>query len=245
MKTVRCMIASLLASLAISSTVDPSRSEGEIQSLSDTGLTATSDSRGTTCGTLLWHSDGTWENGIAYSATWPRYYGAFAECYSGTGEVCSVRAAFSCYWEFRGSKADILIWGDAEGIPGEVLCLVPDWQPDFVPQWPEVRVFDIPVTGCCVDGPFWVGFWGNWTGGAPEDFYILIDNSPGSTGCSYTNVPPDIGLPEGWQPATVLGYSLKNLGLGVELRECLPVGVDRSTWGRVKSLYRGPSGVSH
>ncbi|MCC7143789.1 MAG: hypothetical protein IT349_16955 [Candidatus Eisenbacteria bacterium] len=239
----RTTLGALFAGLFLTGVPGNCWGDIEVGSLSHTGLTATSDSRGATCGTLLWHSDGTWENGIAYSATWPRYYGAFAECYSGTGEVCSVRAAFACYWEFRGSKADILVWGDAGGIPGEVLCLVPDWQPDFVPQWPEVRVFDIPVTGCCVDGPFWVGFWGNWTGGAPEDFYILIDNSPGSTGCSYTNPPPEWGFPEGWQPATILGVPLKNLGLGVELRECLPVGAERSTWGRVKSLYRGSDAV--
>lgn len=190
------------------------------------------------CGELRLHSDGTWENGYAWSDSYspPPDYGAFAECYSGVGEICTL-----VYWVtdigfHYGGVFDAFVWqDDGTGQPGNVLCTRVAIDPGTIPEWPAVRQLDVALENCCVSGNWWVGFRGTW--GLPA-FWVLADTNGPNQGCPMTKIRPGVTWPEGWQDVSVIyPEETKSLGIGAYLRPCAPVAAERASWGRVKALY--------
>jgi len=190
------------------------------------------------CGELLLNADGTWENGYSWLdvESPPPDYGSFAECYSGDGEICALVYWVSDIGFNESAIFDAFVWlDDGSGLPGTVVCAKLHNDPGPIPNWPEIRRIDLSIEGCCVSGSWWVGFRGDW--GFPG-FYILSDTNGPDQGCPMTKIAPGLQWPEGWQNVSIIyPEETKALGIGAYLRPCAPVGVEESSWGRVKSLY--------
>lgn len=198
---------------------------------------AVASSSGVDCGTLLDNSDGTWEQAIAWTGPGvaPPYYGAFAECYNGEGEVCAAQFAFTQLGYYLGQAMDVYVWGDESGVPGQVLCLRTGVLPGEIAVWPEVSTHVVGLNGCCVTGNWWVGFWGVWPD-AYEGWYVGHDRF-GGNGCPFTNAAPESGFDPGWQRVDGIFGATKSIGIAAQLRECNPVATEASSWGRVKARY--------
>lgn len=193
------------------------------------------------CGELLLHGDGSWETAYGWTDLQSPSpdYGAFAECYSGDGEVCTL-----VFWGTQlgfedPAGFDAFVWSDdGGGAPANVVCSIPDQDAGTITFWPAFKRFEVPVSGCCVSGSWWVGFRGVWAGGTPG-FYIGGDYDGPGQGCPMTKIAPGLGYPEGWQSVTVLaGEPTRSLAIGAMIRSCAPVPTAPTTWGRVKSLYK-------
>ncbi|MCC7144708.1 MAG: hypothetical protein IT349_21615, partial [Candidatus Eisenbacteria bacterium] len=189
------------------------------------------------CGDLLLTADGTWEFGYSWGGgdAPPPEYGAFAECYSGEGEVCGM-ALWVTHFEF-GEQApfDAFVWSDdGEGAPGSVLCASLGHNASPVPTWPNFERVDVPIEGCCVSGTWWIGFRGTWPGAPGME--ILADIDGPVRGCPRTKIAPGLPYPEGWQDVSLIyGHDTKALAIGALFRSCAPTGTVTTTWGRVKS----------
>lgn len=189
--------------------------------------------------TLLFHADGTWENGYA----WPPEYspapdfGSFAECYSGDGTISSI-VLFGTQTGFESPVFfDAFVWADdVGGQPGSVLCIRVGNGSFVVAFWPAATRMDVELDGCCVSGNWWVGFWGRWSG--DPGFWIVADLNGPNQGCPMTKVAPGLPYPEGWQNTSVVWKEpARSLAIGATVAPCAPSPVLDSTWGRVKSLY--------
>jgi len=200
----------------------------------DTNLIINSED-GTGCGTLNLNADGSYENGFCwqYGGLVAPYYGAFAECYSANGNVCSVVLDLTQIGLHAGQTADVYVWEDGGGAPGNVLGVVTGYLPSGIAFWPSLsrHVADVSVA---VAGNFWAGYWGNWPNGACA-WYVGADLD-GFGGCPYTNIAPGIGYPTGWQNASIVWGPTQALGIGVELGDG-PVPTENTTWGAIKNLY--------
>ncbi len=197
-----------------------------------------------TCGELLLHGDGTWETAYGWDA-WqspPPDYGAFAECYTGQGELCAVVMWGTQAGLFDPDGYDAFIWADdGFGLPGGVVCSAIGQDAGGVPLFPNFKRIEAPLNGCCVSGSWWVGFRGAWGGGTPG-FYIGADYDGPNEGCPMTKIAPGLEYPEGWQHVSVLaGEPTKSLAIGALIRACAPVAAAPATWGKVKSLYKNPA----
>ncbi|MFN8549218.1 MAG: hypothetical protein U0527_14905 [Candidatus Eisenbacteria bacterium] len=192
------------------------------------------------CGELLLHGDGSWETayGWPYWYSPPPDYGAFAECYSGEGELCALVLWGTDSGVQDPNGFDAFVWSDGDnGEPGTVICSALGLEAGGVPTFPMFKEIDVPLGGCCVSGSWWVGFRGAW-GGPTPGFYIGGDYDGPGQGCPMTKIAPGLGYPEGWQSVTVLaGEPTKSLAIGAMIRSCAPVPMAPTTWGRVKSLY--------
>ena len=238
-------IATVLGSVALVATLAASASAVDYRRVHEgtetIHVTAPSDTDGG-CGTLLMSADGTYENGYGwdYAGVVPPYYGAFAECYSGTNvTVCSAEFDFSgSGWQVD-ETMDVYVWGDDGGKPGAVRCAKFDVDPGPVAFWPEISHHSVPMGCDCLDGTFWVGYWGNWPGQGEPSWFIAVDLN-GLGGCSFTNIAPGIGFPTGWNDVSVVfgPSSNRSLGIGCEVVSCNPVPTRDASWGAVKSLYR-------
>lgn len=215
----------------------PSLRAQSLRTLPTEGSIGISIPSGESCGVVHWSADDTSEGGIAWSYHLPPYYGAWAECYTATGEVCAFRAGFTRINVPQfGVSADVYIWADDGGKPGAVQCVSTAWHPGDIGYWPEVTIVRKALQGCCVDGPFWIGYWGNWLTSL-EDWFSAYDTNPATTGCPYTNIPPGVeGLPSGWHPVSTLGFNPTAMALGAEIRECSPTPSRSTTWGQVKRI---------
>lgn len=189
------------------------------------------------CGSLLFNADGTYENGYTwrYNGVAPPYYGAFAECYSGVGAVCSIDLDLTQVGAYQGQTIDVYVWNDAGGVPAEVLCVRTDIDPGAPAYWPSISRHRITLEGCCVDGGFWAGYWPNVPGNG--SVYFIGADLDGPGGCPFTNIAPGIGWPTGWNNVSVAWGPTAAVGIGVELSECGGTPTQATTWGSVKRLY--------
>lgn len=201
------------------------------------------------CGTWNLNSDGTFETAYAwqYGAVIPPDWGSFAECYAGSGatEVCSVILFLTQIGGYSGQSADVYVWEDDDGCPGNVVCAKPNRVPGIPAFWPDVSTHVIGIEGCCVDGDFWVGYWGRWPGESAA-WYVAVDLN-GFGGCPFTLVPPGVGLPIGWHHVASIWPEAQAIGIGVETNPCGGVGdsvTRRTTWGSIKSLFQAGSNES-
>ncbi len=205
----------------------------------DTNLILPTD--GTGCGPLLLNSDGSYENAYAwqYGGIARPLYGAFAECYSTTGQdwICSVVFDLTQIGNQAGQSMEVYVWADDGGIPGNVMCGPAHFTPGTIAFWPNLsrHVFDPDPNYCCWHGPFWVGYWGVWPG-EPAGWFVGADlDGPG--GCPMTNIAPGIGFPTGWTNTSQVWGPTQALGIGCELEDCHDSPVEQTTWGAVKHLY--------
>lgn len=186
------------------------------------------------CGVLSMNANGSYEASYSwnYDGVVAPTYGAFAECYAGSGAVCGVVFDFTQIGNQTGQRMDVFIWDDGGGCPGNVMCVRVNANPGAVAYWPEVSRHRTDLDGCCVDGGFWAGFWGAWPGA--EAGWMVAADLDGFGGCPSTNVAPGQGLPTGWN--TLAG--VEALGIGVEMTDCGGTPTRRVTWGNVKALFR-------
>ena len=190
-------------------------------------------------GTLLLNFDGSAENGYCwqYAGVAPPYYGAFAECYSGTGDVCGVELKLTGIG-YPCTSCDIYLWGDAGGMPGGVVGTAHGFNPCPVATWPNISTHDACVPLGSASGPFWVGF---WTCAAMYQVcpYFIAADTNGFGGCPRTNIAPGIGYPTGWNNASVVWGPVQSIGIGAWLggMGTCATPVQESTWGRIKSLF--------
>ena len=193
------------------------------------------------CGELLLHGDGTWESaeGWAYYESPPPDYGAFAECYSGEGELCTLVLWGTQVGVSDPTGYDAFVWDDSgNGEPGNVICSALGLDAGTMPVSPTFKRIEAPLSGCCVSGSWWVGFRGAWLGPTPG-FYIGVDYDGPVHSCPMTKIAPGLGYPEGWQNVSVIhGVDAKALAIGALIRPCAPVAAEPASWGKVKSLYR-------
>ncbi|MFN8547265.1 MAG: hypothetical protein U0527_04650 [Candidatus Eisenbacteria bacterium] len=188
------------------------------------------------CGSIFSRTDGPYENGYAwlYGGNVPPQYGAFAECYSGSYEICGVALDLTTVGFGAEGTFEIYLWGDGGGQPGAVLAMLHIPDHGGMGFWPNVTrnvyAFSAPT---CVDGVWWVGFRGTWEW---ADIFIAADLD-GPLGCPRTNIAPGFGFPTGWQDVSVAWAPTHSLGIGAQINVCLPVPDRPSTWGRVKRLY--------
>lgn len=172
---------------------------------------------------LLLNSDSTYENGYAweYGGVREPNYGAFAECYSGTGTVCSVVLDLTQTGSQADKTLDAYVWEDDGGRPGAVLAVQMHVDPGPIAFWPSLSRHEVPISAI-VDGPHWVGCWGDWPLGA-TGWFVGADLDGGAPGCSSTNIAPDSGWPdEGWQNVSIVWAPTHALGIGLRLTDELP-----------------------
>lgn len=190
------------------------------------------------CGSPLQHHDDSFEYGYAwqYGGVRNPYYGAFAECYVAPSDaaLCNV-VLWLTQTGWTGPLVDAYAWSDDGGCPGGVICARQGVNPGAPAFWPAVSKHDIAMDECCVSGPFWVGFWGDWpNAGSP---YFIGADLDGPGGCPKTCIAPGQGFPSGWQHVSVAFGPTRAIGIGAELAMCQVTATRPTTWGRIKTLY--------
>jgi hypothetical protein len=191
-------------------------------------------------GTLIYHHDGSFENGYAfdYEGVAPPYYGAFGEGYDlGPGVVtCGAYWLGTLWGYYQGEPSDCYIWqGGVDTLPGTVLGVVPGIVFDNIPLWPEIGQNDIELN-ISVDGEFTVGCWGNWPGAGEPAYFWAVDLD-GEQGHPWLCMAPTIGWPTGWMdPSDIWDPPTRSMGLGVYFEQGTPV--EAETWGAIKGMFR-------
>ncbi len=182
--------------------------------------------------------------GWGWEGIQPPYYGAFGEAYDlGEGTIDCATLWVTQMGDFTGQSVDLYVWdGGIDGPPGVVLALMPDRICENVPFWADIGQNDFPW-GVPVEGPFTVGYWGNWPG---EVCGFLIAHDMSCSGHPWTYVAPGIGYGTGWiDPSDVWGV-VSSLGLGgffsprtssVEDFPAPDGSTQASTWGSIKRLF--------
>ncbi len=192
------------------------------------------------CGTLMMHNEGEYYDGAyawAYDGVVPPYYGAFAECYTGAFEVCSIVLDVTQIGGFDGQLLDAYIWTDGGDVPGVVAYLEPGVEIDPPAMWPSMSRHVVPLTtSTCTGETWWVGYWGNWPG---EYFGFAVGASYHTPlpGRPRTCVAPGLGYPEGWQDVAYFWGGTEALGIGAEVNEP-PTPPNSATWAQIKGLFR-------
>jgi len=197
--------------------------------------------RGGVSGTrAVWmHSDETYESAYAWFGygCQPPDFGSFAERYETSARLLAVVLDLTGSWYFRVGRADVYVWADDGGVPGEVLALEPDVLLGVLPYWPSVDRFFVELTeSLCVEDVWWVGFWGRWP---LFDAYFWVGadlDGPGG-GAPMTKIAPGLEWPEGWQDVAVRFGPTAALGIGAEVEE-LPSPAESATWGAIKRLFQ-------
>lgn len=200
------------------------------------------DTQRESCGTLQMNGNGSYENayGVRHGFFSTDIGGTFAECFVGPANVCGMVFDLTTIDDFGpGATFDATVWDDAGGVPGQVLCLIPEIDPYPVAFWPSIsrHTVTFPVE-CCVSGNFWVGHRANW-GNLPTPFFWYIGaDLDGFGGCPKINCSPESGYPSGWQDVSIVWGPTAALGIGCETTVCSATPIEPSSWGRVKGLYR-------
>jgi hypothetical protein len=193
------------------------------------------------CGDLLLNSDEFYDGGgygWQYGGVQRPFYGAWAESYTATGEVCGAVFDFTRNSPPAGRRMDVYVWQDAGGRPGTVTCVEPEVDPGPVAWFPYVSRHVVPLsTGCCVESTWWIGFWGNWPG-EHSDWLVAADQDSDYSQVPLMNIAPGLGYPTGWQNVSVVWGATSAVGIGAMVRPCGPTPTVSTTWGRVKTLYR-------
>lgn len=194
------------------------------------------------CGTLGMNGDGSYENGfgVRHGFFSSDIGGTFAECFTGPANVCAMVFDLTTVFDFGpGQTFDATVWDDANGLPGQVVCILPAVDPYPVALWPSVsrHTLTFPVE-CCMTGNFWVGHRGNWGNVFTPVYWYVAADLDGFGGCKLLNYPPGIGYPTGWQDVSLAFGPAAALGIGCETTVCGATPIEPSSWGRVKSLYQ-------
>jgi hypothetical protein len=236
-------LSTVLALVAMAGLVTVATAANNSRVTSETGIhgVVINPNDGGDCGALSLNADGSYENGYAwqYQGSAPPYYGAFAECYSGSVGICAGVYDLTQTGSAPGHTQDDYVWDDNNGLPGAVKCVKAGQNPGTIAFWPSLSRHVINFdAGCCETGNWWVGFWGNWPG-TLSGWYIGADLD-GFGGCPVCNFAPGIGYPTGWGSVNLVFYfsGTQALGIGVETVDCGPVATEKTTWGNIKNLYR-------
>lgn len=181
--------------------------------------------------------DGTIENGYSWGVggVVPPDYGSFGDCYD-NAFVCEGHFYFTQLGYYAGQTADIYIWADEGGLPGNVVCSSLGQGPGQIALWPSCSAHKFALN-CDTGGAHFLGYWGDWPG-MVEGWFICADED-GPMSCPVTKIAPGIGnYPSGWQPITVVPTfaGCKSLGICEWFGEP-PVATESTTWGRIKALY--------
>jgi len=141
-------------------------------------------------GTQHLNFDGSAESGDCwqYGGIVPPTYGAFAECYDYAGGTCGI-ALYLISIGNPTAPATIMVWSDANGVPGNVLAQA-EVTPQNVPIWPNVGEFDYPLSAM-PSGSFWIGYWADFSQQGCG-YYVAADLD-GFGGCPMTNIAPLAG----------------------------------------------------
>lgn len=190
------------------------------------------------CNPVIINSDETYENGGAwiYGGVVAPTYGAWAECFSGSCDLCELVYDFtSIPGAQAGQSLDGYVWDDAGGEPGNVLLADFGNVPGPIAFFPSFSRHSFAISGA-VGGNFWVGYWPNWPGQFLGWFTSFDQN--GFQGCPRTNIAPGIGYPTGWQDVNIVGTfsGTQSLGIGYSCGGN-PVATEKTTWGAIKDLY--------
>ncbi|MEZ4650374.1 MAG: hypothetical protein R3E97_16625, partial [Candidatus Eisenbacteria bacterium] len=197
------------------------------------------DAATSNCGTLFFNADGTYENGYAwqYQGNERPYWGAFAEGYAVDGlHACSIVLDLTQIGNDTGQTMDLYVWDDAGGAPGPVLGLATGANPGPIAFWPSLSRHSFSISSECANSTTYVGYWGNWPGQLSA-WYVGADLD-GFGGCPLTNIAPGIGYPTGWNNVSIVWGPTQAIGIGAEFVECGGTPILRSSWGRVKALFR-------
>jgi len=189
---------------------------------------------------LFLNFDGSAENGYCwqYGGIVPPYYGAFAECYDGTGTICGIQLHLTGIGN-PCNTLDAYVWGDQQGVPGNVLGMTTGLNPCPVATWPSISTHDIAITGVAVSGAYWIGYWSD--NSAQGCGYFVAADTDGFGGCPMTNIAPGIGYPTGWNNASTIWGPTQSLGIGAWLGSGPPPNPTvNTTWGRVKQSNQKP-----
>lgn len=189
-------------------------------------------------GSLVLNFDGSAENAYCwqYAGIAPPYCGAFAECYSGTGDVCGVQLKLTGIG-YPCTSCDLFLWADAGGRPGAVLTAINGYIPCPVATWPNVSTHNACVPMSPVNGPFWVGYWAGAFANQVCGYFVAADTN-GFGGCPMTDIAPGLGYPSGWNDVSVVWGPTQSIGIGAWVGGmCAAVPVQESTWGRIKSVF--------
>jgi hypothetical protein len=188
-------------------------------------------------GTLYINFDGSAENGFCwqYGGIVPPYYGAFAECYDGgVNTICGVQLLLTGIG-YPCNSADLYVWEDGGGIPGNVLTMTTGNNPCPVATWPSISTHDFAITNTNVTGLVWVGYWAN-NSAQPCGYFVAADTD-GFGGCPYTNIAPGIGYPTGWNNASTVWGPVQAIGIGAWFGTGGGNPTEETTWGQIKTLY--------
>jgi len=180
--------------------------------------------------------DGSAENGYCwqYGGIVPPYYGAFAECCEYVGCVCGIQLLLTGVG-YPCGPADLYVWADAGGMPGDVLMMTTGNNPCPVASWPSISTHDFAIPQTPVNGLFWFGYWSDWSA-QPCGYFVAADLD-GFGGCPFTNIAPGIGYPTGWGNVSAVWGATQAIGIGAWVKACGENPVQESTWGQIKNLY--------
>ncbi|MFN8548740.1 MAG: hypothetical protein U0527_12445 [Candidatus Eisenbacteria bacterium] len=187
-------------------------------------------SSATPCGDLRMTTDGhyEWYYGWGYEGIAAPDYGAFAECYSGSGRVCAIALDLLAVDDINNNYIDLYVWEDAGGCPGNLICKKTNVYVN--PGHYEFYRVVVPMPNCCVSGTWWAGFRAN-RAGEPANVHVGADLD-GSLGCAVTKIAPGIGYPEGWHHVSWIFGPTQSLGIGAYISECDAVtGACCAPWG--------------
>jgi hypothetical protein len=187
----------------------------------------------------MMHADGSYETAYAWSdgGNYGPDYGAFAERYEGLANVGAIVVDLTSLPGYNEAMLDLYIWADGGGAPGSVLFAVHGVSDILAGMWPLVtrNVVGLPES-VCVDGTWWVGYWGDYAGWAP--FLVGADLDGAGGGASFTRIAPGQGFPTGWQDVSVRWGPTAALGIGAEVDSCPPTPTQGTTWGAIKAMFR-------
>lgn len=189
------------------------------------------------CSSLVMNADETYEEGYAwrYGGIVPPDYGAFAERYFGSSQLCAAVFDFTATGAQMGQSMDIIVYNDAGNVPGAVVfreCVTPG----PIATWPAVSRHTFPIHTVCTDDAWWIACWTIWPG-AVEGWYVAADLD-GFGGFPYTNIAPGIGYPTGWNNVSIAWRPTRALGIGAEIVRCDSTPTIGTTWGKIKQMFR-------
>ena len=184
-------------------------------------------------GVLCINFDGSAENGYCwqYGGIVPPYYGAFAECCTGPTTICGIELLLTGVG-YPCGPADLYVWDDAGGMPGNVLSVTNGVNPCPVASWPSISTHDFAIANTNVGAQYWVGYWSNFSA-QPCGYFIAADTN-GFGGCPFTNIAPGIGYPTGWNNVSSVWGPTQAIGIG-SWQGVTPA--ENTTWGQIKNLY--------
>jgi hypothetical protein len=187
---------------------------------------------------LFYNHDDSFENAYAWQlgAQVAPSFGAIGEAFSlGATTINGAVFWFTTVSDsmHAGQVCDIYVWEDGiAGEPGVVLAMIPAYLPENIgvhPTYTQHTVnFDLDV-----DGPFTVGFWGNWADQTAG--WLIGADLDGPGGNPWTLLAPGSPYGDGWEDPSVAWGPTNSMGIGVYVGDPSPIEV--TSWGEIKNLF--------